>query len=344
MPFKKQPEVGDLWTPKHIQILKQWKAKAFVQLWLHDNSAYYYMFINIWFTYPIIIISAACSATVLVNDSGIVRLVVGIFSFINAVLTAVSKQIGPGGTMQDHLMMSKRYNNLIRNVDTCLCLTESMRPHPSVFIERVGMEIDNLADNMLTPPGYVVAKFEKIFGTLDRMLYGEHVFELMKIEIQTSTMMSKVRRRSELFRTNQDMPNDVTDIEMGRNETLNSMTERATTRSCELPMSSVIQDKTGYTRSETVINADENLYSALSNLPKFTLKDRPINICHPLINTNVWTLKSGATDTGHRESIDGTVADDKSNVNTFSMPAKSPMHSPFTEIKSMRRDQIPENN
>jgi len=362
MALRKFPDVGDLWTHKHIQILKQWKAKAFVQLWLHDNSAYYYMFINIWVSYPIIVISAACSATVLVNDSGIVRLIVGVLSLLNAILTAVNKQLCPGAYMQEHLLMSKRYNNLIRNVDTCLCLTETMRPHPSVFIERVGMEIDNLADNTLNPPGYVVGKFESIFGTLDRMLYGENVFELLKLEMQTTNMVNNVRRRSEMMRNQPVQQDTPPDIETGACDTetnCDSFADRAITmkRSVDLPIPSMFipMDKSVETAAGTIFGSPERTSEVMitkDDADPMTKKpqiqsaggDRPINIC-PSIDTtaNVWNLKSLmsaelANSTGVVGATGGDIAlRNTSNTNNFSIPAKSPMRSPFREIKSLLR-------
>jgi len=312
------PEVGELWSYHHIQILKQWKAKAFVQLWLHDNSIYYYMFINNWMSYPIILISTTCSAVVLINDSVIMRIIIGVFSFINAILTAINRQLCPGSIMHEHFVMSKRYNNLIRNVDTCLCLTESMRPHPSVFIERVGMEIDNLANNTLSPPQYVIKKFERIFGTLDRMLYGEHVFELLKLEMQNRKMVNNMRRKSELIQQH--------DIE--------SSFDAGSIKSAEVDHKKLYvitsEDQLGNEDVQFDIpsapSPSSKPRSSLEPEKRRSLGDNPINICNTIDNVNIWTLKNqSSVDVGNLEA-------------SASLPVvKSPMRAPFVELKSLMK-------
>jgi len=321
MGIKTVPEVGELWSHHHIQILKQWKAKAFVQLWLHDNSIYYYMFINNWMSYPIILISTVCSAVVLINDSVIMRIIIGAFSFVNAILTAVNRQLCPGSIMQEHFVMSKRYNNLIRNVDTCLCLTEAMRPHPSVFIERVGMEIDNLANNTLTPPGYVVKKFEKIFGTLDRMLYGEHVFELLKLEMQTRKMVNNVRRKSEMI---QNTPGQNEDVESAFEASLEN--EMIDHKKLYILTDLADKDLRQETHSGFSPTSKSNPRSSLEYEQRRSLGDNPIRIYSSIDNVNIWSLKN--------QSVDGN-PDVTPNAN---LPVvKSPMRSPFFELKSLMR-------
>jgi len=112
----------------------------------------------------------------------------------NVILTGFSKQVNPGSAMQQHALMSRRYNNLMRSIDTCLSLPESMRPHPSVFIERIGVEIDNLAEYNIDHPNHVVNKFEREFGQIDRLLYGENIVELVKIGRTTGSIVMDVKR------------------------------------------------------------------------------------------------------------------------------------------------------
>jgi hypothetical protein len=152
-----------------------------------------------WLCYPILIISTVCSATILSTEDIHVKIIVGILSLVNAILTAILRQMNPGATMQQHALISKRYNNLIRNIDTCLTLTEAMRPHPSVFIERIGVEIDNLADAKLEHPFLVIRMFEKQFGELDRLLFGSNVFELYKKSITTNRIVDKVKKKNVLL-------------------------------------------------------------------------------------------------------------------------------------------------
>lgn len=213
----KEPETGKIWLKHHIDILRQWKAKTFIYLWLHDHSTYYYASLNNWLSYPIILISTVCSAAVISTNDYRVHIIMGVLTMLNAILTGFNRQMNPGSLMQQHALLNRRYGNLIRSIDTCLSLTEKMRPHPSVFIERVGVEIDNLADNNIDFPDYILTFFEREFGPLDRLLYGENIVELVKIGKTTNSIVNDVRRKSQLIFN--DDNNDTITIESGDIET-----------------------------------------------------------------------------------------------------------------------------
>jgi hypothetical protein len=220
MGLLKTPETGKIWLKHHIEILRQWKAKAFVHLWLHAYSTYHFIHLNNWLSYPVIFISTFCSATVLSTNDYRIDILIGILTMINAILSGFNRQLNPGSMMQQHAQLNRRYSNLIRSIDTCLSLTEKMRPHPSVFIERIGVEIDNLADANIDYPDTVVNRFEKEFGPIDRLLYGDNIVELVKIGKATGSTVNDIRRRSQLMSGPTDETDNMTmesdDIEMGR--------------------------------------------------------------------------------------------------------------------------------
>ena len=68
-----------------------------------------------------------------------------------------------------------------------------MRPSPDVFIERIGNEIDILESSQLDPPLLVIRKFEQKYGAVHRILYGDDIVELMKIELQANTLFKKIK-------------------------------------------------------------------------------------------------------------------------------------------------------
>lgn len=186
------------WTKEHVDILKEWKAKCFVNLWLQDASAYHYASINNWLSYPIIVISTASSATLFATDNVIVKYAVGILSLMSGIFASITRQMKPGEMHQQHTLTMRRYDSLIRHIDTCLSLTMDMRPHPTVFIEKIGVEIDNLMEAQLNPPARVLKSFERVYGPLDRMLYGEDIVELMRRDMQTSKMFRRIQRNTAL--------------------------------------------------------------------------------------------------------------------------------------------------
>ena len=182
------------WTEAHEDILKEWKAKCFVHLWLQDTSAYYYAKLYNCLSYPVIILSSLSSAALFASDNQVIKYIVGAMSLVSGVLTAVTRQMKPGELHQQHAMTTRRYSNLIRSIDLCLSLTANMRPPASNFIDKIGAEIDNLASNQVDPPLKVLKNFELKYGTIDRMLYGEDIVELMKIELQANRMFRKIKK------------------------------------------------------------------------------------------------------------------------------------------------------
>lgn len=185
---------GGQWTEQHELILKEWKAKCFVNLWLQDASSYYYTRMYNWMSYPVIVVSSLSSAALFSSSNEVIKYIVGVMTLSSAILTAITRQLKPGELHQQHALTTRRYHNLIRSIDTCISLTLPMRPPPDIFIEKIGVEIDNLATSQTDPPAHVIRSFESKYGPLDRMLYGEDIAELMRIEIQTNKMFKRMRK------------------------------------------------------------------------------------------------------------------------------------------------------
>lgn len=214
-------DIHQKWSSKHEEILKEWKAKCFVNFWLQDASSYYFAKMYNWLSYPVIIISSVSSAALFANETLYMKYAVGVLALISGILTAIARQMKPGETHQQHVLTTRRYHNLIRHIDTCLSLTQSMRPHPTIFIEKIGVEIDNLMDGQLDPPSNIIKDFEQEYGPIDRMLYGEDIVELMKMEMQTSKMFRRIRKNADFIdesssqELNSSPASNDTDIEMG---------------------------------------------------------------------------------------------------------------------------------
>lgn len=203
------------WTIAHESILKEWKAKAFAYLWLQTNSCYLYITIYNFLSYVVIILSSFAAATMFsITDTSpsistncsyvslgipiiIIQYIIGTVSLLAAILTSISRQLRPGEMYQQHASMAKRYNNLIRSIDVCLSLTKCLRPDPTNFIDKIGTELENLADNQIEAPLIIIRKFEKNYGPIDRILYGEDVVELWKIRYNTNKMERIIMRKTE---------------------------------------------------------------------------------------------------------------------------------------------------
>ena len=193
------------WTDAHEDILKEWKAKCFVNLWLQDKSAYYYVRLYNLLSYPVIMLSSVSSAALFSTDNDIIKYFAGAMTLCSGVLTAITRQLKPGEMYQQHALTTRRYTNLLRNIDICLSLTVTMRPSPAHFLDKIGLEIENLASNQLDPPLNVIKRFERKYGPLDKMLYGEDIVELLKIELHANKMFRKVKKNA---RMSEDMASE----------------------------------------------------------------------------------------------------------------------------------------
>jgi hypothetical protein len=213
-------DIDSKWSNAHEHILKEWKAKAFAYMWLQTISCYFHISVYNWLAYTVIISSSFASATMFSLDTSLTRCnvsvlggisliviqyVVGSISLVSAILTGVIRQLKPGEMYQQHASSAKRYHTLIRNIDACLSLTSSLRPNPIIFIQKIEVELDNLANNQADPPLNVIKKFEKIYGPLEGILYGEDVIELWKLRYQTSKMEAKMKKNIAMeFRKSKD--------------------------------------------------------------------------------------------------------------------------------------------
>lgn len=187
--------MNPLWQPQHESVLKEWKAKCFINMWLQTSSAYHYAKLQDFLSYPVIILSSVSSATLFSTNSKAIQYTVGVVALITGVITALSRQLKPGELYQQYSQTTKKYKALIRNIDTCLDLPVNMRPKPEVFIEKIGADMDALSSSQLYPPLSVLKRFERKFGHIDVMMYGEDIVELLTKDFKTSKLFKALKKR-----------------------------------------------------------------------------------------------------------------------------------------------------
>lgn len=197
------------WTEVHENILKECRAKLFAYMWLQNMSSYFYITCYNWLAYLVIVFSAFASATMFSFNSqesncgtstfgistNVIQYTIGSISLLSAVLTGIIRQMRPGELYQQHCNTAKKYSIIIRAIDGTLLLTRDLRPDPIFFIEKTGQEVDNMIKNQNDPPHHVIKRFEKIYGPIERILYGEDIVELWKIRYNTNRLEKKILKR-----------------------------------------------------------------------------------------------------------------------------------------------------
>lgn len=185
-----------MWHHNHEQILREWKAKCFVNMWLNTASSYYYAKVHDILTYPVIIFSSITSATLFTGThTDFVKYLVSALTLLTGILTVVMRQMRPGELYQEYSNIAKRYRALIRLIDTCLELPVELRILPDNFIEKVNSEMNVLNSSQLLPPLYVIRVFEKKFGSIDEKMFGEDIIELIQNELETRKMVRKLKSK-----------------------------------------------------------------------------------------------------------------------------------------------------
>ena len=179
------------WKVDYEKILKEWKARAFINMWLQLHSSYYYKFINNVLTFPVIILSSISSATIFAIDNQIARYVIATFSIMSVIMTSLMMEFSPDQKQEEHLSTTRQYTKMIKNIDYCLSLPVDMRPEPIQYIEKINNEFDNVNETEAIVPKYVIKKFEIRFGNLDKILYGEAIVDILIEDMNTTRLISK---------------------------------------------------------------------------------------------------------------------------------------------------------
>lgn len=194
------------WNYDYEKILKNWKAQAFINMWLHSKSSYYYNTVNNILTYPVIILSAVSGATLFATDFYITRFIIAILSLITVIVACLLLELSPDQKSEQYLDISRKYTTLIRNIDYCLSIPFHMRENPVKFIENINIELENIADIEDIIPKFIINKFEKKYGNLDKILYGDEIIELLTDDIRTTnaavTIASKFLKNRTLHKKN----------------------------------------------------------------------------------------------------------------------------------------------
>ncbi len=172
------------WDKEHELILKQWKSKMFVKLWLQNQSAYFYRHLNNFLSYPIIILSSISSATLFVSNETTntnINLIIGAVTLVTSILASINRHLKPSEVETNYKLSTYKYSNLIRNIDSTLSLTKNMREPVDIFLEKISIELDTIEENELEPLLFIKNKFEKQYGSIDRLLYGEDLIQILKL-------------------------------------------------------------------------------------------------------------------------------------------------------------------
>lgn len=173
------------WCPEYEKMLGKWRAKLFVQMWLNQMTGYYYDTIRNWLTFPVIIVSSASSATFFVSNNCKVQFAMAILSSVNIFITGILLEMAPGQKIEQHINVMKQCKVLTRTIDCQLSFPYELRDDALKFIEKLNLEIENVAESEELIPKFIIHKFEKKYGNIDSIMFGDEVISLIKLDLLT---------------------------------------------------------------------------------------------------------------------------------------------------------------
>jgi hypothetical protein len=181
---------------KFENLLLRWKKKLFIQLWLQEKSMYFYSTIHNVLSYLIIFISTGSSATLFSTENTFIKYIIGGLSLGTGILTAVMRQMKPAEKYQQHLMITNQYQTLLRKIDTHLSMDiyENTDEYKK-FKQEIEDEMNVLLRNQLTPPLYILHLFQQKYGSIDSMMYGNEIINLVIKETLSSKHLEFIKHK-----------------------------------------------------------------------------------------------------------------------------------------------------
>jgi hypothetical protein len=169
--FKSILENELTWTRSQEMILVEWADKAACYRWMYDSSERYYQRVQFWLTIPVIMLTTLSGTA----NFGIGSMVpeqwipfgnyfIGSMGLCAAFLTAVSKFLSIGETIESHRQSSLSWGKLHRLVSTELALRRDQRVNCQDFVRIARTETDRLIEMSPMIPKFVIDKFSQTFS------------------------------------------------------------------------------------------------------------------------------------------------------------------------------------
>ena len=160
------------WCDEHEDLLKEWAEKARFYSWLHHATSAEYGKLNNMLTIPMMILSiidGSANFTMVGKTSNsflyitIFPIMLGSFSIITAVLSAMTKYLKTAELTEKHELFYRQFNVLVRNITQELSIPPDQRKVPSEALNMNRYEFDRLENEAPRIPEHVVAEFNKRF-------------------------------------------------------------------------------------------------------------------------------------------------------------------------------------
>ena len=178
------------------QTLLKWKSQCFVNMRLHRKSYYHFKRIYDMLSYPIMILAAVTSGSVLGSDTQAVRYSSATLSLIIIVLTSVIRHVRPAEAAQQHENFSRKFEVLLQTLQSVVGspLSAASMKERDDFVTELRTKLDELVTSRLPPPSSVIKNYEAHHGPVDGILYGEDMVSVLVNQARTAHLINAINR------------------------------------------------------------------------------------------------------------------------------------------------------
>lgn len=185
-------------SPAHHlnQTLLKWKSQCFVNMRLHRKSYYHFRRMYDLLSYPIMILAAVTSGSVLGSDTQAVRYSSATLSMIIIVLTSVIRHVRPAEAAQQHEQVSRRFEVILQTLQAVVGaeLSSASPKERDDFVAGVRTKLDELINSRLAPPSSVIRDYEAKHGPVEGILYGEDMVSVLVNQARTAHLINAIKR------------------------------------------------------------------------------------------------------------------------------------------------------
>ena len=161
------------WTRAQEQLLVEWADKAACYRWLYDTSERYFQHLQYWLTIPVIVMSTLAgtanfgvSSMLPAQWVNVGNYCIGAMGLGAGLITAISKFLCVGETIEGHRQASIAWGKLHRLVSTELALRRDQRVNCQDFVRIARAELDRLIEMSPMVPQSVINAFKRKFSNV----------------------------------------------------------------------------------------------------------------------------------------------------------------------------------
>lgn len=181
------------WDTAQEHILKKWKCQLFVHMYMQAEARTYFRALYNWMSTPVILLNTSAAAAIFVSSRSDVKdYILLAMTLSAAILATLTRSMQVAELYQQHGSSCLRYSSLLHDIESVLNMRVDLRPSALSYIDKVKSDMDNIMSAQAEPPEHVVRSFERAYGRVDGLLYGEDVVRVVLTNMRTNSYLQDI--------------------------------------------------------------------------------------------------------------------------------------------------------